>query len=221
MACSFKRSKNDWRTTDAAYRQRYPGVKLVLEELTPLQQDEAFARGELDLGFTRPLSYEQSVLFDTRSLYKEPLLVAMPDHCPPKGKSVALKNLDGKPLILFHRRGAPGLYDTITALCNEAGFVPRVEHEPNLMQTVLSLVASEAGAAIVPACVRNLRADGVKFLRIVPDHARVELIATWRKGAFLANEQLQAKLFLQFGHCLARAGCATFRRRAASRYPFH
>lgn len=36
------------------YRQRYPGVKLVLDELTPLQQDEAFARGGLDLGFTRP-----------------------------------------------------------------------------------------------------------------------------------------------------------------------
>jgi DNA-binding transcriptional LysR family regulator len=52
-----------------------------------------------------------------------------------------------------------------------------------MMQTVLSLVASEAGAAIVPACVSNLRADGVKFLRLVPDDARVELIATWLKGA--------------------------------------
>lgn len=164
------------------YRQRYPGVKLVLEELTPLKQEEAFARGELDLGFTRPLSKEQLALFHTRLLYKEPLLVAMPDHCAPAGKRVALKSFDGKPLILFHRRGAPGLYDSITALCNEAGFIPRVEHEPNMMQTVLSLVASEAGAAIVPACVSNLRADGVKFLRIVPDHARVELIAAWPKG---------------------------------------
>lgn len=165
------------------YRQRYPGVKLVLDELTPLQQEEAFARGELDIGFTRPLPRGQSELFETRSLYKEPLLVAMPDHCAPKAKSIALKSFDGKPLILFHRRGAPGLYDSITGLCNAAGFVPRVEHEPNMMQTVLSLVASEAGAAIVPACVTNLRAEGVKFLRIVPDQTRVELIAAWRKGA--------------------------------------
>ncbi|MDE1161357.1 MAG: LysR substrate-binding domain-containing protein [Acidobacteriaceae bacterium] len=164
------------------YRQRYPGVKLVLEELTPLQQDEAFARGELDVGFTRPLTRDQAALFNTRSIYKEPLLVAMPDHCAPKGKSVALNTFEGKPLILFHRRGAPGLYDSITALCKEAGFVPRVEYEPNMMQTVLSLVASEAGAAIVPACVSNLRADGVKFLRLTPDEARVELIATWLKG---------------------------------------
>ncbi len=163
------------------YRQRYPGVKLVLDELTPQQQEEAFARGELDLGFTRPLSREQSALFETRLLYKEPLLIAMPDHCAPNGKSIALKSFEGKPLILFHRRGAPGLYDSITSLCNEAGFVPRVEHEPNMMQTVLSLVASEAGAAIVPACVRNLRSDGVKFLRMKPDHTRVELIAAWPK----------------------------------------
>ena len=52
-----------------------------------------------------------------------------------------------------------------------------------MMQTVLSLVASEAGAAIVPACVRNLRSNGVKFLRMTPDHTRVELVAAWVKGA--------------------------------------
>ena len=165
------------------YRQRYPGVKLTLDELTPKQQEDAFARGDLDVGFTRPLSREQTSLFDVRSIYKEPLIVAMPDHCAPAGQSIALRNLDGKPLILFHRQGAPGLYDSITALCREVGFVPRVEHEPNMMQTVLSLVASEAGAAILPACVSNLRANGVKFLRITPDQTHVELIATWMRDA--------------------------------------
>lgn len=165
------------------YRQRYPGVKLVLDELTPQQQDEAFARGELDIGFTRPLSHEHYPFFEIRSLYKEPLLIAMPDNCAPNNKHVELKSLEGKPLILFHRQGAPELYDSITALCRESGFVPRVEYEPKLMQTVLALVASEAGSAIVPACVSNLRADGVTFLRIDPDHGLAELIAAWPKGA--------------------------------------
>lgn len=164
------------------YRQRYPGVKLILEELTPEQQDTAFTRGDLDLGFTRPLSREQATLFHTRSIYTEPLLIAMPEHCAPAGKSISLKKLEGEPLVLFHRRGAPGLYDSIIAICREAGFVPRVEHEPNMMQTVLSLVASEAGTTIVPACVSNLRADGVKFFRVSPDNTRVELIAAWLRG---------------------------------------
>jgi DNA-binding transcriptional LysR family regulator len=164
------------------YRQRYPGVKLELDELTPVQQDEAFSRGALDIGFTRPLSNEQAVTLEARTLYKEPLLVAMPDHTAPKARIVDLTQLDGIPLVLFHRRGAPGLFDSITGLCREAGFVPRVEHEANLMQTVLSLVASEAGAAVVPACVSNLRADGVTFRRILPDSVRIELVVTWRRG---------------------------------------
>jgi DNA-binding transcriptional LysR family regulator len=165
------------------YRQRYPGVKLVLDELTPVQQDDAFARGELDLGFTRPLSNEQAALLDSRTIYREPLLVAMPERMAPRKQTVDLKTLEQVPLVLFHRRGAPGLFDSITALCREAGFIPRVEHEPNLMQTVLSLVASEAGATIVPACVRNLRADGVAFRRITPDHIRIELVAAWSQNS--------------------------------------
>jgi DNA-binding transcriptional LysR family regulator len=165
------------------YRQRYPGVKLVLDELTPVQQDGAFARGELDLGFTRPLSNEQAALLDSRTIYKEPLLVAMPERIAPPGRTLDLRKLEQAPLMLFHRSGAPGLFDSITGVCREAGFVPRVEHEPNLMQTVLSLVASEAGATIVPACVTNLRADGIAFRRITPDHVRIELVVACRKGS--------------------------------------
>jgi DNA-binding transcriptional LysR family regulator len=51
------------------YRHRYPGVKLVLDELTPVQQVEAFGRGELDIGFTRPLSHEQAAVLDARTVY--------------------------------------------------------------------------------------------------------------------------------------------------------
>lgn len=139
--------------------------------------------GELDLGFTRPLSNEQAAVLDSRTIYREPLLVAMPERMAPGKQTVDVKTLEQVPLVLFHRRGAPGLFDSITALCREAGFIPRVEHEPNLMQTVLSLVASEAGATIIPACVRNLRADGVAFRRITVDHIRIELVAAWSQNS--------------------------------------
>jgi DNA-binding transcriptional LysR family regulator len=193
------------------YRHRYPGVKLVLDELTPVQQDEAFARGELDVGFSRPLSHEQAALLEARTLYKEPLLVAMPGPMAPKARTIHLAKLEGMPLVLFHRRGAPWLFDSITALCREAGFVPRVEHEANLMQTVLSLVASEAGAAIVPACVSNLRADGVVFRRIVPDHVRIELVVTWPRGEM----SVAGRSFLD----LLKNEAATIRTRVAGHLP--
>jgi DNA-binding transcriptional LysR family regulator len=46
---------------------------------------------------------------------------------------------------------------------------------------VLSLVEAGEGVSIVPACVRNLRSDGVRFYRLQPDEVRVELVAAWKK----------------------------------------
>src|SRR5713226_3212696 len=39
---------------------------------------------------------------------------------------------------------------------------PRVENQPHMLQTVLSLVEAEQGVSIVPACARNLRSNGVR-----------------------------------------------------------
>jgi DNA-binding transcriptional LysR family regulator len=50
-----------------------------------------------------------------------------------------------------------------------------------MMQTVLTIVEAEQGVSIVPACVRNLRSDGVRFYRLRPDEVRVELVAAWKK----------------------------------------
>jgi DNA-binding transcriptional LysR family regulator len=50
-----------------------------------------------------------------------------------------------------------------------------------MMQTVLTIVEAEQGVSIVPACVRNLRSDGVRFYRLQPDEVRVELVAAWKK----------------------------------------
>ena len=45
------------------FKAQHPGVTLTLQELTPLQQDAAFEKGLIDLGFTRPLTPEQSKTF--------------------------------------------------------------------------------------------------------------------------------------------------------------
>lgn len=108
--------------------------------------------------------------------------------------------------VLFHREGSPFLFDTITGMCNKAGFCPRVENEPNMMQTVLSLVEAEQGVSIVPACVRNLRSGGVRFYRLQPDDVRVELVAAWKKD----NQSVTLRAFLD----LLDANAAWIRKKA-------
>ena len=164
-----------------SFKAEYPGVKLTLQELTPLQQEVAFDKGLIDIGFTRTLTAEQNKTFSSRHLYNDPMMAVLPVSRQVKTKRVRISDLANESFVLFHREGAPGLFDTITGMCNDAGFSPRVENEPNMMQTVLSLVEAEEGVSIVPACVRNLRSDAVRFYRLQPDEVRVELVAAWKK----------------------------------------
>src|ERR1700741_1388135 len=60
------------------YKAQYPGVKLCLEELTPLQQEAAFESGSIDLGFTRKLTTEQLKTFASLCLYSDPLIAVLP-----------------------------------------------------------------------------------------------------------------------------------------------
>jgi DNA-binding transcriptional LysR family regulator len=163
------------------YKARYSGVKLTLQELTPIQQEVAFEKGSIDIGFTRTLTAEQRGTFASRCLYTDPLMAVLPISRHAKTKRVRIADLAKESFILFHREGSPLLFDTIIGMCNKAGFSPRVEYEPSMAQTVLSLVEAEQGIAIVPACVRNLRSDCVRFSRLQPDDVRVELVAAWKK----------------------------------------
>jgi DNA-binding transcriptional LysR family regulator len=163
------------------FKAQYPGVKLTLQELTPVQQEVAFDKGVIDIGFTRTLTAEQSKIFASRCVYRDPMMAVLPRSRQVKTKRVRIADLAKESFVLFHREGAPGLFDTITGMCNDSGFSARVENEPCMMQTVLSLVEAEEGVSIVPACVRNLRSDGVRFYRLQPDTVRVALVAAWKK----------------------------------------
>jgi DNA-binding transcriptional LysR family regulator len=163
------------------FKAIFPGVKLMLQELSPVQQDEAFDRNLIDVGFTRSLPSERSKTFDSRVLYADPLMAVLPRSKAITTKRVRIADLANERFVLFHREGWPGLFDAITGMCVRAGFSPRVENEPNLMQTVLSLVEAEQGVGVVPACVRRLRSSHIRFYRLQPDDARVELVVVWKK----------------------------------------
>jgi DNA-binding transcriptional LysR family regulator len=163
------------------FRAQHPGIALTLLEMTPLQQEIAFDRGEIDIGFTRALTKEQTKMFSSRHLYSDPMMAVFPVSKAVKTKPIRVADLANESFILFHRVGAPPLFDTIISMCNKAGFSPMVKCEPDRMQTVLTIVEAEQGIAIVPACVRNLRSHGTRFYRLQPDQVRVELVAAWKK----------------------------------------
>jgi DNA-binding transcriptional LysR family regulator len=162
------------------YKLVYPNVKLVLHDLYPVELDQAWDRGEIDIAITRSLEHSKNL--QSRILLRDPLVAVLPRSRKFKSKKIRLADLANERFILFHRKGAPAVFDTIVGACRSQGFSPRVENEPNSMQTILSLVEAEEGVAIVPASSSSLRSNGVQFIRLVPDNLYLDLIVAWPLG---------------------------------------
>jgi DNA-binding transcriptional LysR family regulator len=162
------------------YKLEYPNVKLALHDLYPVELGQAYDRGEIDIAITRSL--EHSTNLQSTVLLRDPLVAVLPRSRKLKSRKIRLTDLANERFILFHRKGAPGVFDTIVGACRAQGFSPRVENEPNSMQTILSLVEAEEGVAIVPASSSSLRSNGVQFVRLVPDNLYLDLIVAWPPG---------------------------------------
>jgi DNA-binding transcriptional LysR family regulator len=164
------------------YKELIPGVKLVFREMTPPQQEVAFAQNQIDVGITRPpFTKKLSQDLNVRTIIREPLLVALPEKHPYGGKRMKLEDLAEERFILYYRNGAPCIFDAILGMCRERGFTPKVEYESDIMQTALTLVAAGQGVAVLPICSLNLRSEGVRFLRLRPDNYRADLVVAWPK----------------------------------------
>lgn len=175
------------------YKTRHPGVALRLVEDVPSGQDNAFDHGEIDIAFTRPLSADRRAHYETRLLFSEPLVAALPKDRKVRGKRIRIADLAGERFIVFQRSSSPEVFDTIVRVCNDNGFSPRLQNELNNMNSVLATVEAGEGVAIIPASARNLRADNVAFFRLQPDDVRIDFVAAWlRKEPAVA-----LKLFLQ------------------------
>jgi DNA-binding transcriptional LysR family regulator len=163
------------------FRGCVPGVRLELHELTTDQQLEWLREGRMDIGFLRPPIEENR--FNWETIFQESLIVALPEgHLLANQSNICLTSLANEPFILFPRILAPGLYDLIISLCQQANFSPNVAQEAIQMQTIVSLVAAEMGVAIVPASLQNLQRIGVVYKTLQEPTPKVGMAMIWLKN---------------------------------------
>lgn len=157
------------------FRERFPGVDVQLHELTTDAQIREVRAGRLDLGIGLGPVEEDDLTFET--VLRETLVLAAPvRHASiPRSGPVRLKALSNEHFIIPPRDVGPGLYDLIISLCRASGFTPRITQHARQMQTVIGLVASGMGVALVPASVQNLRRAGVQYRALKGATGSVEL----------------------------------------------
>jgi DNA-binding transcriptional LysR family regulator len=166
-----------------AYKAARPRVALALREMLSPEQAAALTGGELDVGLLLPPVDVPDL--EHLVVQRERFLAALPArHRLARGRGrLAVRDLAAESFVMVPRAIAPGLYDIVAGLAARAGFAPRVAQEAIQMQTVVSLVSSGLGVALVPACLANLGRRGVVYREIADPHPRLDLWLAWRRGA--------------------------------------
>lgn len=204
------------------FRNRFPGVSVSLREVSPAAQLEALETGQLTVGFTRGVPRVKRDRLQSSLLYREPLLVVLAKDHPLAGKGpVAMQDLAAERFVLYHREGAPQLFDLIVSMCRKAKFSPEIVNAPEQMQTVVTLVEAGEGVAIVPACLWMLRTEGVQLEGLTPESPLTDVVIAWRaqgeepvRQAFLDlvrehKEEIQ-RVMAQQGGGVTRGGAADY-----------
>jgi DNA-binding transcriptional LysR family regulator len=167
-----------------AYKAAQPGVRLALREMLSPEQAAALAGGELDFGLLLP-PVAGAARLEHLVVQRERFVVALSArHRLARGRGrLALRELAGEPFVMIPRQIAPRLYDIVAQLAAQAGVSLNVAQEAIQMQTVVSLVSSGLGAAIVPASVANLGRRGVAYRELADRHPRLDLWLAWPRGS--------------------------------------
>jgi DNA-binding transcriptional LysR family regulator len=165
------------------FRASFPLVEVQLHELTTDAQIRELRATRLDVGIALAPVNEPDLEFER--LLREELVLAAPTGHPAVNSSgaVDLRALAKESFIIPPRDIGPGLYDLIISHCHAAGFAPRITQHARQMQTVVGLVSSGMGFALVPSSVRNLKRTGVQYRPLRGKAAWVEIGTLCRRDA--------------------------------------
>jgi DNA-binding transcriptional LysR family regulator len=144
------------------FRERFGGVEIELRELTSAQQIDALYAGEIRVGLVRLPLRAPGLRFEP--LQEESFLVALPSGHPLEAlESVPLEAMVDQPLIFFTRQLMPSLHAQIVELFQRVGAFPNVVQHAVHLQTIVGLVASDVGLAILPEPAERLSREGVVY----------------------------------------------------------
>lgn len=164
-----------------ALRQMWPDGEFELRTLSSDEQHRALVTGDIDLGIGRVHGPDDDV--DAVSLLDEPIVVAVHvDHELAHRESLVLEDLAGETLVGFDRRVSPSLHAEMFRLFSAHG----VGYDPVIEATeytsILGLVASGQGLAVVPGGVQTFRPPSLRYVRLENVDATSSMMLMSRAG---------------------------------------
>ncbi len=164
-----------------SFRDLYPDVELVLQEIHTAEQIKSLHAKRIDVGFHYPYGHDS--LLASQPIANAPLMAVLPSKHPlADRKSIHIRELAQEPFIANTRSSEPVVRDAFISMCHAAGFSPRIAQEAGQVQTVLGLVASGLGVCLLPDFIKNIKRPGVQYVPLAGSPTAVKLAVVWRSG---------------------------------------
>jgi DNA-binding transcriptional LysR family regulator len=157
------------------FRAEYPGVELVLHEATSVAIVQQLEDQVLDIGLVRtPLL--QSTTATLVPLERDTFIAALPrGHALARKGPLRMSDLANESFVMYAASAAAGLHSSAMLACQEAGFLPRVSQQAVQVQTLLALVESGLGVALVPSVMQRYASDRIIYRPITDVSAAVSI----------------------------------------------
>lgn len=161
--------------------ERATNISLTLKEMVTSEQLEALDAGQLDVGLMRPHPPQGGL--ETVLLGREALMLALP-RADAKNwpRQPTLACLHGKPFVAYSPYEANYFHQLVQRLLDRDGVVPNIVHYVPQIHTMLALVDSGIGVALIPETASRLHFEGVLLRRVEMKPLRpVEMVFSYRK----------------------------------------
>lgn len=163
------------------YQSRWPTVAYELRSMSSDEQHQALTRSEIDIGFGR--ANRDPSLIKQQVILNEPLVVAVPENHPLASQSTTtLSRLAGERFLGFDQATSPTLHSELAAMCG----AQNVAYDPVIQATeyttIVGLVASGQGIAIVPSSVQTFRPPNITYLSLRDRRATSSLLLLSRQS---------------------------------------
>jgi DNA-binding transcriptional LysR family regulator len=146
-------------------REQFPYVNFKLFEISTTKQISALEQGKIDLGIIR--SPIKSPKIKSQLWFRDGFSVVYNKSLIQIKSEEEIPNLKDEIFVFFNKDYAPYYHEVLLELCAFYGFIPKVVHESNNINSIVQLVKNGLGISIVPSNIaKNNQDTGIGFIEL-------------------------------------------------------
>ena len=141
----------------AAYQKAFPGVRILLHDLSEQELIDGLQNGKLELALMPEVAGLQGGNLQFEAIRSYPICVALaPTHKFARLKSITLDAVAAEPLIGFNRKEYPDYYGALDRMFGRLGIKPRFVVECDSASSLITEVETGHGIAVASPILKHV-----------------------------------------------------------------